>query len=96
MSDARLTPLPPTTVGVAYAEPGIIDHAIKAQVAEALASVPDGKKSALVMVATNKGWNSAFAARIGGGMQVVAWIGKSGWDQPFTGTSKGVYLKGAW
>lgn len=96
MSDARLTPLPPTALGVAYADPGVIDAAIQRQVAQALGSIPADKRSALVMVATEKGWNSAVAARIGGGMEVVAWIGKSGWDRPLTGTSQGVYLKGAW
>lgn len=91
-----MTTVPPTTLGVAYAEPGVVSASIKAQVASALAEIPADKRSAIVAVATERGWNAAVAARLGGGMQVVAWVGKSGWDKPLSGTTKGVYVKGAW
>lgn len=97
MTDPRVIPLPPVSAGVAYADPGVIAGSIKAQVSAALAEIPPDKRAAIVAVATEKGWNAAVAARVGPHMQVVAWMGKSGWDRPLLdGVAKGVYVKGAW
>lgn len=85
-----------STPGVALANPAQISASLKAHVAAVLAEVPPDKHTALVAVATDRGVNLALAVRrpIGPAeMEIAAWIGKSGWDQPLTG---GVSLKAVW
>lgn len=80
----------PTEPGVAVVPESLISDALKAQVALVLAEVPADKTGAIVGIKTARGGNLAFAYRINGVLQVAAWVGKSGWDQPI---DRGVAVK---
>ena len=74
-------PPPPMPPGVVQYPPTLISDSLKRQVDAVLANVPADKKAALVTVATTKGFNVAFAYRVGDRLKVASWVGKS-WDQP--------------
>ena len=75
-------PVGTPSAGVVLASPSVISDSLKRQVDAVLAQVPADKKAALVTVATTKGFNVAFAYRVGDRLKVASWVGKSGWDQP--------------
>lgn len=77
----------PVAPGVAYTlgpPPGVAASITKA-VQDAIAQVPADRSGAILGVATERGMNLVIAQRVNSHLQVTAWVGKSGWDQPTTG-----------
>ena len=62
---------------------------IQAEVAKSLKDVPDGKTMAILSLQTHAGGNLAVAHRFNKHWGVVAWVGKSGWDQPLKRSAAG-------
>lgn len=86
----NLNGTPKDFAGVVTVPAGSIHESIQRRAAEALHGVTDGHTMAVLSVHTQSGVNLAIAHRHtvesgilkGGEFQVVAWIGKSGWDKP--------------
>ena len=57
--------------------PPSILASVMRQIDAQVATLPPDADAALVGVATNKGVNAAFVARVPGGFEVQAWIGKT-------------------
>lgn len=71
--------------------PSISEQA-KAQLAEALKAIPDGRRGALVVIADDTGARAHVAAKIGGHWKVAA-SGGTTWHGAVTGT---VAVEGSW
>ena len=83
--------------GVVTVAPQSVHQSIKSQVDDALRGVKEGKTMAVLNVKTGSGLNLAIAHRDvfktgmleGAQWEVVAWVGKSGWQKPL---DKGVSI----
>lgn len=53
---------------------------------DTMAALPPDADAALVGIATNTGENAAFVARVPGGIEVYAWVGKTWGSQINYGT----------
>lgn len=67
----------PAVKGVAF-EPPPAEHlpSIKTAIDTAIATLPPGKRVALVSVFNQSGANAAFVAKVGGAWEVYSWVGK--------------------
>ena len=75
-------PAPTMPKGVEFnAPPASMLASVMKQIDEHIATLPPDADAALVSVATNKGVNAAFIARVPGGFEVQTWIGKSWGDK---------------
>ncbi len=64
--------------------PASLIEAMTKQVTDAVKTLPQGSRGALVGVATTKGVNLAVVSKIGKRTEVVGWVGKS-WGEPISG-----------
>lgn len=81
------TIVPFVAPGVVTMPPESVHQSIKAQVDAALAGVKAGRTMAILNVHTHKGVNLAVAHRFSDHFEVVAYVGKSGWDRPLDTSS---------
>jgi hypothetical protein len=87
MDTMPLVPGVPSDKGVAMnVPPASLLDAMTKEVKDAVATLPDGARGALVGVATTKGVNLAVVSKLNGHVDVTAWIGKS-WSEPIAGGS---------
>lgn len=90
-----MTPTPPVEPfkGVATVPPpaSLLDAMTK-QVKDAVATLPQGSRGALVSVATTAGVNLAVVSKVGTHTEVTAWVGKT-WGQP---VSSGAAVRVSW
>lgn len=66
------------------APPAVLLDAITKQVRDAVATLPEGSRGALVGVATTKGINLAVVSKVNQHVDVTAWVGRS-WGAPIDG-----------
>ena len=69
-----------------------IADAVKAQIAAAFTTIPDGKTGALLVLVDERGARAHLAARLGGQWKVAAGAGRT-WDGDVSGS---VAIAGAW
>lgn len=86
-------PLAPGVVWSVQPPTGLSASIAKA-VSDAAAQIPAGMSGGLVAVATDKGVNLAVVQRFGHKVEVMGWIGKSGWSSK--GAEVGAQIKAVW
>lgn len=86
----------PPVPGVVWSvqPPSGLSASIAKAVTDAAAQIPPGMSGGLVAVATEKGVNLAVVHRFGQKVEVMGWIGKSGWSSK--GTEIGAQVKAVW
>ena len=75
----------PQPIGVITVPTTSVHLDIQEQVRKSLAGLPSGQTMAVLNVTTGKGINLAVAHKLNQHFEVVAYVGKSGWDQPVEG-----------